>query len=123
MTDQTARIILDGLAENPLFNDSHKEALKMGSAALSESTDIDKILFKAELIKTYKSIFLEKDQVARIVDIAEECFKSNNKGTWKDAERGIECSQCGVKIMTARFRAKDYVICPNCFADMRGEAK
>lgn len=110
------KVVLSDLSVN-----EQQELFDMAISALRESNDIDKILNKAELIKTYTDLGLKKDQVAMIVDRADECFKSDNKGTWKEIEFGLECSQCGVKIMTFRFMAENYKICPKCFADMRGD--
>ena len=96
MTKEEAVIILDGFKSNPLFSDTHAQALDMAISALKENS--------GEWIKIQSG---DKDFPESIV-----CSKCKNENSHLDFNEHGE--PIGKVFVTSKF-------CPNCGADMRGE--
>lgn len=57
----------------------------------------------------------------KIEEMAEDL--SQKTGKWVDSGYGVECSLCGEWYPHASIARNQLNFCPNCGADMRGEAR
>ena len=138
MTKEEAVIILDGFKNNPLFSDTHAQALDMAISALSAEGEYIK---KTDILNELGDINMDilTDEVKEIVnglqtytfpDSAENKGEPNI-GHWvrwyeqKETEWCIEniphckCSECGKEYDS--HSSQFIKFCPNCGAYMRGD--
>ena len=57
-----------------------------------------------------------------IDDIPTADVRENVKGKWVRIKDTVQCSQCKAKWIDHTYLIETFRFCPNCGADMRGEA-
>lgn len=116
MTKEEAVIILDGFKNNPLFSDTHAQALDMAISALSADGEyIKKEDILNELGDTNMDILT--DEVKEIVNgLPSYSFPDSaedNTMEWLENEDGsYECSKC--HMTRSGLISGDFNFCPNC---------
>ncbi len=135
MTREEAITILDTLWSNPLFNDSHKEALKLGTQALRHQEqnvvavvpcgdaisreDTLKAMIEKLGISGEKYLYPAEATLYKVVKNMPSVTPQPKIGKWIDVFDvfgGYECcSECGC------MDSCDSDYCPNCGAKMGGE--
>ena len=135
MTREEAIIILNGFKSNPLFSDTHAQALDMAISALSENKG-DLISRQAVDDVIYDYSRSCDVNYAQIMEYIDKIPSVENKGEWIKPVQDdgmsnpiyyqVRCSKCGFDIDPQTWYEELHChgadnFCPNCGADMRGE--